>query len=100
MLKIYSLLQWYNLSDPRAKIAIYDRYGLIRYLTDHEIGTEIYDPVPLHLQECFRYLGHKPGDFPVSEEAVLSTLVLPIYPELTGGQIQAMVDRIAQFYGK
>jgi dTDP-4-amino-4,6-dideoxygalactose transaminase len=62
------------------------------------VGTEIYYPVPLHLQHCFAYLGCKPGAYPQSERAAGETLALPVYPELTEAQLQYVVDTIAAYY--
>ncbi len=76
-----------------------NRDKLREFLADSKIGTEVYYPVPMHLQECFSYLGHKTGDFPVAEQAARHTLALPIYPELTGGQQEYVVAKIAEFYG-
>ena len=64
------------------------------------IGTEIYYPVPLHLQECYSFLDHHPGDFPFSEKAAEETLALPVYPELTEDQQSYVVERIKGFYKK
>jgi dTDP-4-amino-4,6-dideoxygalactose transaminase len=68
------------------------------YLKQKGIGAEIYYPVPFHLQECFRYLGHKEGDFPESERAAKETMAIPIYPELTAPQQAEVVGTIQRFY--
>jgi dTDP-4-amino-4,6-dideoxygalactose transaminase len=74
-----------------------DRDGLKKFLTENEIGNEIYYPVPFHLQECFTNLNHKKGDFPESEKASDTSLAIPIYPELSKEQQEFVVQKIKEF---
>lgn len=74
------------------------RDALRAFLQQRGIGTEVYYPLPLHLQECFAYLGHGRGAFPESERAAAGTVALPIYPELSDAQAAWVVESIAGFY--
>lgn len=74
------------------------RDELRKFLADRNIGTEIYYPIPLHLQPCFAYLGYCAGDLPESERAAAEVLALPMFPELTEPEQKCVVHSIADFY--
>jgi dTDP-4-amino-4,6-dideoxygalactose transaminase len=74
------------------------RDDLRAFLVERNIGSEIYYPLPLHLQPVFSYLGLKNGDLPVSEQAAKEVLALPMFPELTEPEIRYVVENIAEFY--
>jgi dTDP-4-amino-4,6-dideoxygalactose transaminase len=79
------------------RVAASVRDPLRAHLTERQIGSEIYYPIPLHLQACFSPLGHKSGEFPKSEAAALETIAVPIYPELSEDQQNFVVGSIRQF---
>ena len=93
------------ITDPRATHVFHQyviraprRDALRQYLTDRQIGSEIYYPLPLHLQTSLTNLGYKPGDFPHSETAAAEVLALPMYPELREDEQQAVVQAIRTFF--
>jgi dTDP-4-amino-4,6-dideoxygalactose transaminase len=92
-------------TDPRATHIFHQyviraprRDELRQYLTDRQIGSEIYYPLPLHEQTSLASLGYKRGDFPISEAAAAEVLALPMYPELREDEQQTVVETIASFY--
>ena len=91
--------------DSRAKhvfhqyvIRVEPRDELRKFLAERKIGSEIYYPLPLHLQPVFSYLGLKAGDMPVAEQAAHEVLALPMFPELREAEIRRVVECIADFY--
>lgn len=88
----------YHIYNQYVIIAPEKRDELRRYLAESEIGTEVYYPVPFHLQECFKYLGYRRGDFPHSEYAAEHSLALPIYPELTEEMQAYVAEKVVKFY--
>ena len=86
-------------------VSIYNQYCIrvprrdevVAHLREENIGCEIYYPVPMHLQECFRYLGYKEGDLPESEKAAKEVMAIPIYPELTDEMKDYVAETILTF---
>jgi dTDP-4-amino-4,6-dideoxygalactose transaminase len=74
------------------------RDSLREFLSNRKIGTEVYYPVPLHLQRCFAYLGYREGELPESERAASEVVALPMFPELTMDEQRWVVESIAEFY--
>ncbi|HWL95427.1 MAG TPA: DegT/DnrJ/EryC1/StrS family aminotransferase [Phycisphaerae bacterium] len=81
-------------------IRVPKRDALRKHLTEEGIGSEVYYPVPLHMQECFAYLGGKRGDLPNCEKAADEVLAIPVYPELKPAQQERIVETIRSFYGE
>ncbi len=74
------------------------RDELRQHLAAAGVGTEIYYPIPLHLQQCFAYLGYRSGQMPESERAAGEVLALPVFPELSPAQIDHVTGTIERFY--
>ena len=91
--------------DPRAEHVFHQyvirvplRDKLRAFLAEEGVGSEIYYPLPLHLQESLAFLGYRKGDFPESERAADEVLALPIYPELRDDEVETVVDAVRRFY--
>jgi dTDP-4-amino-4,6-dideoxygalactose transaminase len=74
------------------------RDAIREFLTKRGIGSALHYPLPCHLQKCFTHLGHKPGDFPVAEQSARECLSLPVYPEMTNAQQDAVVAALKEFF--
>ena len=73
------------------------RDPLVKHLKDNGVGVEVYYPLSLHQQECFKFLGHRTGDFPTSEDAAACVLALPMFPEITESQQERVIDVCAGY---
>ena len=80
-------------------VTVPERDELQRYLTDNDIGSAVFYPKPLHLQDCFEQLGYKEGDMPVAERLCKEVLSLPVYPELSREEIEYVAGTVLKFYG-
>jgi dTDP-4-amino-4,6-dideoxygalactose transaminase len=78
-------------------VRVHDRQGLQAYLAEAGIGSGIHYPIPLHLQEAYRYLGHKKGDFPVTERVAREIVSLPMFPQLTHSQQDEVAHKVKEF---
>lgn len=92
--KCTSVWNQYTVRVPEGR-----RDQLQKFLGEQQIGSAIYYPVPLHLQECFQGLGYQPGSLPVTEEATQEVLSLPVFAELEGAELDQVIRSIAEFYG-
>jgi len=80
-------------------VTVPERDKLQKFLTENNIGSAVFYPKPLHLQDCFSNLGYKPGDLPIAERLCNEVLSLPVYPELVPGQVEYVAKTVLKFYG-
>ncbi len=80
-------------------VRVKDRDEVKKKLGERGIGTAIYYPIPLHLQECYKHMGHQPGDFPAAEQACREVLALPVYPELPDGHAEHVAKTLLEVAG-
>jgi len=97
--KNFNALKNYHIYNQYV-IRVQKRDELKKFLTENEIGNEIYYPVPFHMQECFANLNHKKGDLPQAEKASETSLAIPVYPELSREQQEYVVEKIREFISK
>ena len=95
VVKDYSTFHIFN----QYTIRVPERDNVARQLKEAGIGCEIYYPVPFHKQECFAYLGHKPGAFPESTRAADEVLSIPIYPDLSRAEQDEVIDTVKRLAG-
>ena len=80
-------------------ITVPERDELQKYLADNDIGSAVFYPKPLHLQDCFSELGYREGDMPVAERLCSEVLSLPVYPELSPDEIEYVARTVLKYYG-
>ena len=80
-------------------VTVPERDRLQKFLAENKISSAIFYPKPLHLQDCFKELGYRPGDFPVAERLCSEVLSLPVYPELSQDQLEYVAGTALEFYG-
>lgn len=93
--------------DPRPETHVFNQFTLRvtggrrdafrAHLADRGIGSDIYYPIPLHLQQCFASLGHRPNDFPVAEQLAGEVVSIPIYPQMTADQRERVIEALEEF---
>jgi len=96
--KIPAVMKYANPVYALYTIRVRHRDRLQAHLRQRGISTGVYYAIPLHLQPAYRYLGYKEGDFPVAEAAAQESLSLPMYPELSAGEISHVAESVREFY--